>query len=121
MKLATTAQVDSHNPGVAVLFTNDCVASAWRRFGARQNGLRPMPPTSILVRDAELAAHAEFRKHLWLRRWCPRCDAPPRQRSRNLFRRLHDRHHLAKPVFRAISPTRLNSARISAAVCSGVA
>ena len=39
----------------------------------------------------------------------------------DLVQRLHDRRHFSKPVFLAISLTRLNSSRISAVACSGVA
>ena len=52
--------------------------------------------------------------------WC-RMRPPPQQRCCDGSGRAHDRPHLIKPVFVAISPTRLNSVRISAVVCSGVA
>ena len=47
--------------------TSDCVASAWRRFSVApgRTGCVSIPPAGLSVRDAELVAHAEFRKHLY--------------------------------------------------------
>ena len=52
------------------------------QLGARQKGLRVDSASADLkVRDAELAAHAEFRKHLYLRRGAGRSCRGEREKA----------------------------------------
>jgi salicylate hydroxylase len=89
--------------------------------GARQNGLRlDSASADLTVRDAGARrARRVPQAPLCLRR---RAGCARRRGDFAALdcRRLHDRIHLTNPAFLAISPTRLCSARISAAVFSGV-
>ena len=93
------------------------------QLGARQNGLRLDSDRhrSQCPRRATRRARRIPQAPLFLRRGARCARRRGSAAAIDLFRRLHDRRHLIKPVFLAISLTRLNSARISAAVCSGVA
>jgi salicylate hydroxylase len=53
-----------------------CEKVAQVRFGARKHGLRvDSAETDLVVRDAELAAHTEFRKQLYSHDVVPRAAA----------------------------------------------
>ena len=126
MALATIlAQVDASAVPAALLayerLRRERVAEI--QLGARQNGLRLDSAAADLSVARRTACRARRipQAPLFLRRGagCARRGRSPAAIDR--CRCPHDRLHLTMPVFLAISPTRLSSARISPAVCSGVA